>query len=86
MLKTITLEMGGIHRREFVEYFHKIANEAQDQETFKGYGWEVQVGRETWSSLGILRICHVLITFHIEEDLFDTFLTQFQLHFTRGGG
>jgi len=86
MLKTEKLQMGGIRRREFVEYFLKLADEVQGQETFKGCGWEVQVGQETWSSFSIIKICHVLITFHVEEDLFDKFLYQFQLHFFRAGG
>lgn len=86
LLKTKTLEMGGIHRREFVEYFLQLADEAQEQETFKGCGWEVQVGQETWSSLGIYKICHVRITFQVEEELFDQVLSQFQLRFLRAGG
>lgn len=78
--------MGGIRRKEFVEYFLKLTDGVQDQEIFIGCGWEVQVGQETWSGLSIFKICHVSITFHIEEDLFDKFLYQFQLRFFGAGG
>lgn len=86
MLKTKTLEMGGIYRKDFVEYFLKIGGKTEDQETFKGYYWEVLVGSETWRMLGSLRMQHVLITFNVEEDKFDDFLAEFRLNFLRAGG
>jgi hypothetical protein len=86
MLKTKTLEMGGIFREDFVEYFLKIGGKTEDRETFKGYYWKVLVGSETWRTLGSLRICHVLITFKVEEDKLDDFLAEFRLNFLRAGG
>ncbi|MDV3428975.1 MAG: hypothetical protein LIR50_18445 [Bacillota bacterium] len=86
MIKTKTLEMGGIYRKDFIEYFLKIGGRTEDQVTFKGSYWEVLVGLQTWRMLGSLNIHHVLITFNVEEDKFDEFLAQFRLNFLRAGG
>lgn len=86
MLKTKTLEMGGIYREDFIKYFLKIGGKTEDQETFKGSYWEVLVGSETWRMLGSLRIHHVLITFNVEEDKFDEFIAEFRFNFLRAGG
>lgn len=86
MLKTKALEMGGIYRDDFVEYFLKIGGTTEDQETFKGSYWEVLVGSQTSRMLGSLRIHHVLIIFNVEEDKFDGFLAQFRLNFLMAGG
>lgn len=86
MIVTKTLEMGGIYRKDFIEYFLKIGGKTEDQETIKGYCWEVLVGPETCRMLGSIRIPQVLITFNVEEDKFDDFLAKFRLNFLRGGG
>lgn len=86
MLKTKTLEMGGIYREDFVEYFLKIGGKSVDQETFKGHHWEVFVGPEIWRTLGSLSIHHVYITFIVEEDQFDDFLAEFHMNFLKAGG
>jgi len=86
MLKTKTLEMGGIYRRDFIKYFSEIGGKTEDQETFKGYYWEVMIGPQTWRMLGSLNIHHVLITFNVEEDKFNEFLAKFRLNFLRAGG
>jgi len=86
MLKTKTVEMGGIYREEFVRYFLKIGGKMENQEIFKGPYWNISVGPEIWRMLGSLRIHHVLITFNVEEDKFDQFLAEFRLNFLRAGG
>lgn len=86
MLKTKTLDMGGIYRKDFVEYFLKIGGRTYDQQSFKGYYWEAFVGPQTWRMLGSLRIQHVLITLNVDEDKFDEFLAEFRLNFLRAGG
>lgn len=86
MLKTKTFKMGGINRKEFVEYFLRIADETDDQGTFRGCGWEVLVGLETWSIHGSIKIPRVSITINVEEDKFEKFVSKFQLSFLRGGG
>lgn len=86
MIKTKTLEMGGIYREAFIEYFLEIGGKTEDQETMQGYYWGVLVGPETWKMLGSIRIPQVLITFNVEEDKFDDFLAKFRSNFLRGGG
>lgn len=86
MLKTKTLEMGGIYRKDFVKYFLAIGGKTEDQETFKGSYWEVLVGSETWTMHGSLRIQHIVITINVEEEKFDEFIAKFNLTFIRAGG
>lgn len=86
MIKTKTLEMGGIYREDFIEYFFKIGGNTKDQETFTGDYWEVFIGEQTWQDLGALKINHVLITFNVKEDKFDEFLAKFRFNFIRAGG
>lgn len=86
MLKTKTLEMGGIYREDFVKYFLEIGGKTEDEKTFTGPYWEVIVGPQTWAKLGALNIQHASITFNIEEDRFDEFIAEFRLSFLRCGG
>jgi len=86
MLKTKTLETGGIYREKLVEYFCKIGGRTKDQKTFKGSYWEVHLGSQTWRMLGSLNIQHVIVTFNVEEDKFDEFLAKYRLNFLKAGG
>jgi len=86
MLKTKTIKMGEINRKELVEYFLKFGGTTEDEETFKGPYWEVIVGPRTWTTFNVLKIRHVLITFNIQEDKFDDFIAAFHLNFLRCGG
>lgn len=86
MIKTKTLEMGGIFREELVAYFLKIGGRTEDRETFKGNNWEVQVGPEIWRKRGSLSLNHVSVTINVEEDNFDEFLAKFHLNFLKAGG
>ena len=86
MLKTKTLEMGGIYRDDFIKYFLKIGGFAEDQETIKGSFWNVKVGAENWTMVGSLRIHYVFVTFNVEEVKFDEFLAKFRLNFLKAGG
>lgn len=86
MIKTKTLEIGEIDRKELVEYFLKIGGVTEDEETFKGPYWEAIVGPQTWTRFGVLNIQHVLLTLNIKEDKFDDFIAAFRLNFLRCGG
>lgn len=86
MLKSKTLDMGGINRTDFTSYFLKIGGKTEDQATFKGSYWEVVVGPEKPAKLGRFNINRVLITFHVEEDTFDDFMAKFNINFLRAGG
>lgn len=86
MIVTKTLEMGGIYREDFIKYFLSIGGKTENQEVFKGPYWEVEVGYEVWSMMGSLKLHHTLITFHVEEDKFEEFISKFRLNFLRCGG
>lgn len=86
MLKTKTLRIGEITRKELVDYFLKIGGKTEDEETFKGPYWEVIVGFQEWTKFGSLNIKHILITFNIDENKLDDFIAAFNLNFLRCGG
>ena len=86
MLRTKTLEMGGIYRDDFIKYFLKIGGNVEDQETIKGPFWNIRLGSENWTMVGSLRIQYVFVTFNVEEDKFDEFLAKFRLNFLKAGG
>ncbi|MBP1762097.1 MAG: hypothetical protein H6Q64_1639 [Firmicutes bacterium] len=86
MIKSKTLEMNGIYRKDFIEYFLKIGGKTEDQKTFKGCNWEALVGPESKKILGSFKIHQVLITLNVEEDKFDEFLAKFYKNFLRAGG
>lgn len=86
MVRTKTLKMGEINRKDIVEYFLKIGGTTEDEETFKGHFWEVTVGPQTSMKFNVLNIRNILVTFKIEEKEFDDFISAFNLSFLRGGG
>lgn len=86
MLKTTTLDMGGVYRDDFVKYFLHIGGKTEDQQKFKGSFWEVIVGPDAWKRLGSLRMNHVLVTLSAEEEKYDEFLAEFHLNFLKAGG
>lgn len=86
MLKTETLKLGEIGRKELVDYFLKVGGITEDDEVIKGTYWEVTVGSQTWTKFGSLRIRHILITISVEDKMYDDFIAAFRLNFLRCGG
>ena len=86
MIKTQTLEMRGIYRRDFIKYFLKIGNKSIEDKVFKGDYWEVSLSEQTWINVGSLKIQRTFITFNVEEKYFDEFLATFRINFLRCGG
>lgn len=86
MLKTKTLKLGEIGRKELVEYFLKIGGITEDEKVFIGPYWEVTVGPQTWTKFSSLTIRHILITISVEDKMYDDFIAAFNLNFLRCGG
>ncbi|MFA9423005.1 MAG: hypothetical protein ACERLG_05480 [Sedimentibacter sp.] len=86
MIKTTIQNMGEINPKDLAEYFLKIGGKTEDEKTFKGPYWEIIIGPETWTKYSSLKIQHILITFNIEEDKFESFMDAFNLNFLRCGG
>ena len=86
MLKTKTLKLGEIGRKELVEYFLKIGGITEDEKVYKGPYWEVTVGPQTWTKFSSLSIRQILITISVEDKMFDDFIAAFNLNFLRCGG
>lgn len=80
-----TLEMRGIQRREFIEYFLNIGGQSTSEGIYSGDYWDIQIGPEIPCSLGKLVIPSTRITFSVEEDHYDEMLKKFRMSFMRGG-
>lgn len=86
MIKQEKLNMGGINRRYFVEYFEAQGGTSTDGATFTGKGWEAKVSPETFRNKDILKLPRVEIMICAEEDILVKFVENFRKNFLRGGG
>jgi hypothetical protein len=80
-----TLEMRGIQREDFIEYFLNIGGQSTAEGVYTGPYWEVQVGPQIPCPLGKLVIPSMKITFSVEEEYYDEILRKFRMNFMRGG-
>lgn len=80
-----TLEMRGIQREEFIDYFQNMGGQNTAEGTYTGAYWEVQIGPQFPCRLGKLVIPSIKITFFVEEGYFEEMLKKFRLSFMRGG-
>ncbi|MGB5823798.1 MAG: hypothetical protein WBH44_06955 [Proteocatella sp.] len=86
MIKQEKLNMGGINRRYFVEYFECQGGVTLDGENFIGDGWKVRISPETFRDNEILKLPRVEITLLGEEALLVRFIENLRKNFLRGGG
>jgi len=82
--KEITLQTRGNEREEYILYFSSIGKEAGDG-LFFGPTWEVFVSHQDTVLMGPMHFPRVYITFRIEEDHFEEFLSSFRKAFMRAG-
>lgn len=86
MRKEKLLEMRGTDRKYFVEYFEAIGDRGGKEGSFCGPFWEVELSEQDFVILGVMKFPRTFITFSVEEDRFDEFLSAFQMAFMRAGG
>lgn len=86
MIKQEKLNMGGINRRYFVEYFESKGGGTLDGEIFTGDGWEVRISPETFRKNEVFKLPRVDITFLADEKIVVKFIENFRKNFLRGGG
>jgi hypothetical protein len=80
------LEMRGTDRKYFVVYFEAIGHRGDKEGSFCGPFWEVELSEQDFVILGVMKFPRTFITFSVEEDHFDEFLSAFQMAFMRAGG
>jgi hypothetical protein len=84
--KSKLLEMRGTDRKYFVEYFEGIGDRGDNEGIFIGPFWEVELSEQDFVSLGVMKFPRTFITFSVEEEHFDEFISAFQMAFMRAGG
>ena len=82
----ITLEMRGIPRNYFVEYFNEIVCTQLGNSRYKGIGWEVEIDDEHYCFLGSIKISVTKIFITGEEEHCQNLIVKFNRKFLRVGG
>jgi len=83
---TKTIEMRGIFRKEFVDYFKDLSEHVHNDKIFYGVGWVVEIGDEIPYTFGSITLMDVDITFSASQECLETLITGFRLKFMRAGG
>ncbi|MBN1332947.1 MAG: hypothetical protein JW971_04200 [Synergistales bacterium] len=86
MKKREIIELRGIKREEFMDYFVALGGENMGNGKIRGVFWEVEIGPQEHLCLGPLELPTVKIIFQVEEGSFKAFLSDFRMKFIRGGG
>lgn len=86
MRKKKTLEMRGTDREYFLEYFESIGESGEKEGSFSGPFWEVELSEQDYIFIGVMKFHRTFVTFNVEEDHFEEFISAFQMAFLRSGG
>ena len=86
MRKKKTLEMRGTDRKYFVEYFRAIAETGDGENHFGGSFWEVELSEQDFVPIGVMKFPRTWITFSVDENRSEEFISAFQMAFMRAGG
>lgn len=81
-----TLEMRGMPREEYINYFINIGGALKEDGTYAGESWTVRIGPQVNCALGPMSVPSVKITFFIEDYCCDEMLSSFRLRFLCAGG
>jgi hypothetical protein len=71
------LEMRGMRRKEIMDYFLEVHN---------GINYQVDVGEESFVSLGSITIPATVVVFRGEEEYVEEAIEKFRLRFLSAGG
>lgn len=83
---TQTLEMRGLKRQVFVDYFLSQGGILVDWDLIQSPGWEVRLGMEREISLGSITLPVVLVTFEAEKETALIIIHAFRMRFLSAGG
>ena len=86
MIKRQVIELRGVKREEFLDYFLILGGKDLGDGKIRGLSWEVEIGPEEYLCLGTMELPSVKIIFKVEEGSFRAFLSDFRMKFIRGGG
>ena len=86
---TQTLEMRGLKRKAYLEYFLSIGGRLINDECIRGTDWEVHLSEEyevKLSSTSLFGLPVVEVTFKAEYNKANELILTFRKRFLRGGG
>jgi hypothetical protein len=84
--KETTLEMRGMRRKELMRYFAELGGEEREHGQWTGTGWEVEIGEETFVTIGSLRIPSTMVSFRCGGEVLEQMVGAFRLKFLSAGG
>lgn len=83
---TQTLEMRGLKRQLFLDYFLTLGGRLISLEHIQGPNWEVQLNTEQAINLGSITLPVVHITFEADEEVVLNMVQAFRFRFLSAGG
>lgn len=86
VIYTQTLEMRGLKRQAFVDYFLSQGGILVDWDLIHSPGWKVRLGMEREISLGSIILPVVLVTFEAERETALIMIHNFRMSFLSAGG
>ncbi|MDA8228700.1 MAG: hypothetical protein M0T74_13585 [Desulfitobacterium hafniense] len=81
-----TLEMRGLKREVFLDYFLDLGGALIDGEQIHGPGWEVRLSTEQAITLGSITLPVVHVTFLAEKEIVLERIQAFRMRFLSAGG
>lgn len=86
VIYTQTLEMRGLKRQVFVDYFLSQGGLLVYWDLIQSPGWEVRLGTESEISLGSITLPVVQVTFEAERETALSMIHAFRMRFLSAGG
>lgn len=86
VIHTQTLEMRGVKRQVFVDYFFSLGGILVDGDLIQSPGWEVRLGTESEIKLGPITLTVVQVTFTAQRETALNMIQAFRMRFLSAGG
>ncbi len=86
VIHTQTLEMRGLRRQVFLDYFLSRGGILVDWDLIQGPDWEVSLDLEREISLGLITLPKVLVTFKADREIALGMIHAFRMRFLSAGG
>ncbi|HVJ49345.1 hypothetical protein [Desulfitobacterium sp.] len=83
---TQTLEMRGLKRQLFLDYFLTLGGRLLSPDHLQGPDWEVQLSEEQSICLGSITLPVVHVTFQAEKEVVLNMVQAFRFRFLSAGG
>jgi hypothetical protein len=86
VIHTQTLEMRGLSRQVFLDYFLSQGGNLADWDRIQGTGWEIRLDAENEIRLGSITLPVVQVTFEADREIALRMIHTFRMRFLSAGG